>query len=103
MILLCAATTITTGSEVSVAEYGAKPDTDADSCTAFNQTITAARRTKATVIRLPKGTYHFHWDSCVAVHMYVSNTVRYKQEACACVRVKVILINPLSPMLYCRL
>ena len=60
---------------VSVADYGAIADSEADSCLAFNKSIEAARANNASVLRIPRGTYHFHWDVCTRVDMYVSNTV----------------------------
>ena len=62
---------------VSVADYGAVPDSEADSCLAFNKTIEAARASNATTLRIPRGTYHFYWHSCGlwAPDIYVSNTV----------------------------
>lgn len=62
---------------VSVADYGAVPDSEVDSCLAFNKTIDAARASNATILRIPRGTYHFYWHSCGqwAPDIYVSNTV----------------------------
>jgi len=65
---------------VSVSQYGAVPtvgtrEDGPDACLAFNRTIEAARAQGAGVLRIPKGTYHFHWDQCVHVLAYVSNTV----------------------------
>jgi hypothetical protein len=60
--------------EVSVADFGAVPGS-ADSCLAFNRTIEAARARNASLLRIPQGTYHFHWDACVSAYIYASNTV----------------------------
>eukprot|EP00037_Helgoeca_nana_P022800 m.234632 g.234632 ORF g.234632 m.234632 type:complete len:647 (+) comp26130_c0_seq2:34-1974(+) len=65
---------------MSVADFGAVPDQSptlygADACDAFNRTIEAAREQRADVIRIPRGTYHFHWDLCPTALIYVSNTV----------------------------
>ena len=62
---------------VSVADYGAVPDSEVDSCLAFNKTIEAARASNATILQIPRGTYHFYWHSCGqwAPDIYVSNTV----------------------------
>ena len=65
------------GLTVNVADYGAIADSEADSCLAFNKTIEAARASNATILRIPRGTYHFYWHSCGqwAPAIYVSNTV----------------------------
>ena len=62
---------------VNVADHGAIADSEADSCLAFNKTIEAARANNATILRIPRGTYHFYWHSCGqwAPAIYVSNTV----------------------------
>ena len=61
--------------ELSVADFGATPDASVDSCLAFNRTIDAARQQNASVLRIPRGTYHFHWNRCIRALIYVSNTV----------------------------
>jgi hypothetical protein len=61
--------------EVSVTDFGAVPGADDDSCLAFNRTIEAARARNASLLRIPQGTYHFHWDACVSALIYASNTV----------------------------
>lgn len=62
---------------VSVADFGAIPNSAADSCLAFNKSIEAARESNASTLLIPRGTYHFYWDSCGqwAPLIYVSNTV----------------------------
>jgi polygalacturonase len=60
---------------ISVADYGAIADSDADSCLAFNKSIEAARAQNASVLRIPRGTYNFWHNVCTHVLMYVSNTV----------------------------
>ncbi|MDA8539137.1 right-handed parallel beta-helix repeat-containing protein [bacterium] len=62
---------------VNVAEFGAIPNSAADSCLAFNKSIEAARESNASTLRIPHGIYHFYWHSCGqwAPLIYVSNTV----------------------------
>ena len=59
--------------EVSVASFSGIAEQDA--CNAFSKTIEAAREKNASVLRIPKGTYHFHWNICSQALIYVSNTV----------------------------
>jgi hypothetical protein len=61
--------------EVSVADFGARPNSSEDACSFFNKTIEAVRHQNATVLRIPTGTYHFYWNTCVRALIYVSNTV----------------------------
>ena len=64
---------------VSVADFGAVPDRggvrSADSCEAFGKAVDQVRASGAGTLRIPRGVYHFHWDTCAAVSIYVSNTV----------------------------
>jgi hypothetical protein len=64
-------------SVISVADFGAIANSEADSCLAFNRSIEAMRANNASVMRIPHGTYHFYWHSCAkwAPLLYVSNTV----------------------------
>ena len=64
-----------TGHTISVADYGAIADSEADACLAFNRSIEALRASNASDLRIPRGTYHLHWHSCPHSLMYVSNTV----------------------------
>lgn len=80
-----AATPAHTGKVISVADFGAKPDSKADAVEAIRAAIEACRKQGAATLVFPKGRYDLRPARCEKIEYYESNTTDNNPKTCAIV------------------